>query len=381
MKTRRRNARDAGAQAAGTAHAPGAGPPRGGATPRGAAGARGALLGALLLAAVAGALAPARAAAAADGAPALGAIGLTVSDAERAATFFTEVLGFERLSAHEVAGEAIERLHAVFPARVRVVRLGLGDERLELSEYVTPRGRPMPVDSRGNDLWFQHVAIVVSDMAAAYARLRAHGVAHASPEPQRLPDWNPAAGGIEAFYFRDPDGHFLELIRFPEGKGDPRWQARDGRLFLGIDHTAVVVRDTDASLRFWRDALGLRVVGASENWGPEQERLNAVFGARLRITTLRGAAGPGVELLEYRAPGPGRPRPRDARANDVLHWQTDVRVADVQGLARRLLAADVAFDSPGDVALRDAGLGFREAALVSDPDGHRVRCIEDGKED
>ena len=92
--------------------------------------------------------------------------------------------------------------------------------------------------------------------------------------------------------------HPLEILQFPTGKGDPRWHAASGRLFLGIDHTAIVVGDTDRSLAFYRDLLGLRVVGESTNYGSEQERLNNVFGARLHITGLRAAAGPGVEFLE-----------------------------------------------------------------------------------
>ena len=82
---------------------------------------------------------------------------------------------------------------------MRVVRMRLGDELIELTEYLTPRGRPVPGDSRGNDRWFQHIAIIVSDMDRAYARLREAKAQHASPAPQRLPDWNPTAGGIRAF--------------------------------------------------------------------------------------------------------------------------------------------------------------------------------------
>ena len=307
---------------------------------------------------------------------AVGPIGVTVSDANGAAAFLHDVLEFERASDVEVAGDAVERLTGVFGARLRVVTMRLGEERLELREFLAPRGRAMPSDSCGNDRWFQHAAIVVSDLDRAYARLREQRVEHASPGPQRLPDWNPQAGGIEAFYFRDPDGHFLELIEFPPGKGDPRWQEVDGRLFLGIDHTAIVVADTEASLRFYRDTLGLRLAGASENWGPEQERLNGVFGARLRITALRAAEGPGIELLEYLAPRDGRPRPADARANDLLHWQTDLVAPDPAALAERLFAARAAFVSPGLVALADAPLGFRRAALVADPDGHALRVRE-----
>ena len=150
------------------------------------------------------------------------AVGMTVSDADRAADFFTTVLDFQKVSDVEVYGAPYEHLEGVFGLRMRVVGLRLGDEALNLTEYLTPQGRPIPLDTRGNDRWFQHVAIVVRDMEAAYRRLREHKVRHASTGPQRLPDWNPNAGGIEAFYFRDPDGHFLELIHFPPDKGDPR---------------------------------------------------------------------------------------------------------------------------------------------------------------
>jgi catechol 2,3-dioxygenase-like lactoylglutathione lyase family enzyme len=238
-------------------------------------------------------------------------IGMTVADADRSVAFYSEVLGFKKVSDVEVWGRAYEELQGVFGLRMRVVRMRLGDELIELTEYLTPTGRPMPVDSRGDDRWFQHVAIIVSDMDRAYDRLREHRVRHASPAPQRLPDWNAKAGGIRAFYFKDPDEHFLELLWFPAGKGDAKWHRATGRLFLGIDHTAIVVADTEASLRFYRDALGLTVAGEGENYGPEQEWLNNVPGARLRITTLRAVEGPGIELLEYRTPPGGRPIPGD----------------------------------------------------------------------
>jgi catechol 2,3-dioxygenase-like lactoylglutathione lyase family enzyme len=312
---------------------------------------------------------------------AVGAIGLTVSDLDRAAAFYSGVLGFERVFEREVAGEEYERLQGVFPLRMRVLRMRLGEEALELDDYLAPRSRGMPAASRANDRWFQHVAIVVRDMDRAYELLRAHGVEHASSGPQRLPDWNPDAGGIRAFYFRDPDGHFLELIQYPPGKGDPRWQQPTDRLFLGIDHTAIVVADTEASLGFYRDLLGLRVAGASENYGPEQEHLNGVFGARLRITALRAASGPGIELLEYLTPRDGRPRPPDARASDLLHWQVDLGTHDLAALVRRLFDARVAFVSPGPVELPRGELGFHRAALVADPDGHVLRVRPQGEGD
>ncbi len=307
---------------------------------------------------------------------AVAGVAMTVGDMERSISFYRDVLSFEKVSEVEVWGEAYERLEGVFGLRTRIVSMRLGDETLQLTEYLAPRGRPIPADSRSNDRWFQHVAIIVGDMDRAYQVLREHRVEHASTGPQRLPDWNPNAGGIEAFYFKDPDGHVLEILHFPPGKGDPKWQRPTERLFLGIDHTAIVVGDTEASLAFYRDRLGLRVAGESENYGTEQEHLNNVFGVRLRITSLRADAGPGIEFLEYLTPRDGRPIPPDLRANDHAHWETLLATADGADAARRLPAGAVPYVSPGVVELPDARLGFARAFAVHDPDGHVVELEE-----
>src|SRR4029079_5434307 len=123
-----------------------------------------------------------------------------------------------------------------------------------------------------------------------------------------------------------------EILHFPDGKGQPKWHRPGRHLFLGIDHTAIVVDNTDASLALYRDTLGLQIAGESENYDTEQEHLNNVFGARLRITSLHARQGPGGELLEYLAPRDGRPIPADQRANDIAHWQTTLVVARLDSL-------------------------------------------------
>jgi catechol 2,3-dioxygenase-like lactoylglutathione lyase family enzyme len=279
------------------------------------------------------------------------AVGFTISDADRSVDFYSRVLQFKEVGERRTSN-------------ARVIRMQLGEEQIELTQY-DAKGRPFPADSHANDHWFQHVAIVVSDMQRAYVVLRQNRVRYASSAPQRLPNWNTNVAGIEAFYFRDPDEHYLELIHFPPGKGDPKWQRPSEKLFLGIDHTAIVVADTDQSLRFYRDLLGMRIAGESENYGVEQEHLNGVFAAHLRITALRAERGPGIELLEYLLPTDGRDIPSDLHTNDVAHWETRVEYDEDASTPR-----DVSRAASVSRVSRPAGNG--EEFLAQDPDRHVI---------
>jgi catechol 2,3-dioxygenase-like lactoylglutathione lyase family enzyme len=302
-------------------------------------------------------------------------VSIAVENMERAVEFYGRVLFFEKLSDDQVSGEPIDRLYGIPGLRLRVVRMRLGDEHLDLVEPLTPRGRHVPADSRSHDRWFQHVAIIVNDIDQVHLWLRRHRVQPVSREPQRLPDWNANAAGIRAFYFKDPDGHVLEILQFPPDKGDPRWHRPSSSVFLGIDHTAIVVSNTEASLAFYRDKLGMRVTGHSENYGPEQERLNNIPNAHLRITTLRAPAGPAIEFLEYLTPRDGRSFPPDARANDLTHWQTKLTVTTAAE-ARAALRGRLDAQSLAIVPLQRSGERPQQAFAVTDPDGHALLVKE-----
>lgn len=289
-------------------------------------------------------------------------VGFTVRDLDSSVRFFRDVLMFEEVLRRDEETQVSPAAPESGREKVRIAELRLGDELLELTQFVGTQGRPFPTDSRSNDVWFQHIAIIVSDMDKAYERLDRHKVKHASVSPQRLPDWNKNAGGIKAFYFRDPDGHYLEVLEFPPDKGLPKWHVQSDRLFLGIDHKGIVVTNTKKSLAYYHDLLGMRIAGASDNYGPEQSALNNVPDAHLRITTLRADAGPGIELLEYLHPLDGRAYPADARPHDLLHWQTTLKVQSLtdatSALSRRKEFRKV---------VRSAGKMF-----VRDPDGHAL---------
>src|SRR5215469_9687912 len=188
----------------------------------------------------------------------IGPVGITVRDMNTSVKFYTEVLGFRKISDEEFSGTNYEKLENVFGLNIRVVRLQLGDEQIELTDYLTSGGRSIPEDAKANDLSFQHIAIVVSDMNKAYTQLRKFNVEFVSTTPQTLPKTIPPAEGVKAFYFHDPDKHNLELICFPPGKGQAKWHIGTDKIFLGIDHTAIGISNTDNSLNFYQTLLGIQ---------------------------------------------------------------------------------------------------------------------------
>ena len=302
----------------------------------------------------------------------VGPVALTVANLDRSIQFYRDALCFRVIGETSAQLSSYDHLTGLSGTRVRVATLRLGSEDLQLIQYVAPGGRLYPPDSRSNDQWFQHVAIVVGNMDDAYAKVVKRGVTSISSEPQTLPAWNMSAAGIRAFYFRDPDLHPLELIYFPPGKGDPKWQRATASLFMGIDHTAIAVKNTELSISFYRDRLGFHLAGESLNYGTEQEHLNNVSGSRVRITGLRASSGPGVELLEYVAPSGGRPFPPETRPNDAWDTHTTFIVKDLRRALSVLPAIAIGRISavPEDVApLAPSGA---KGLLVRDPDGHEL---------
>jgi uncharacterized protein GlcG (DUF336 family)/catechol 2,3-dioxygenase-like lactoylglutathione lyase family enzyme len=335
--------------------------------------------------------------------PHLDAVSFSCADAEACAAFFCSQLGFRRLHAIQ-PGPGYASLIGLPGAQLKLVRLALGRERLELLEVraLGPgqrSGRPFPADSRSNDLWFQHICIVVRELEQASAPLRqaiASGALQAiSSAPQRLPDWNPAAAGIEAFKLCSPEGHCLELLAFPPDKGDARWHILDSRnsldsanspessgLFLGIDHSAIGVADSERSCRFYNQLLGLRLGGDGINEGSEQDQLDGLAGTRVRITSHRCPSGAGIECLDYRTPAGGRPMAADLGPQDRAHGQLRLVMGQDTGRLEAISAALEHYGgrllSPGVVTFshqeaRD--LGFRAGLQVSDPDGHRLQLV------
>lgn len=306
---------------------------------------------------------------------------MTVADLDRSIHFYTTVLACQKVSDCQVSGIEIDRICGLADVQMRVVKLQLGDESFELTEFLTPKGRPIPADSHSNDRSFQQIAIVVRDLEQAYQHLHRHWVSPTSPTPQTLPAWNPAAGGIESFYFKDPDGHNLELIYFPADKGDPKWQSTTASLFLGIDHISIVVANTAISIAFYCYLLGMELQQQSENSGVEQANLRDISEPKMKISSLKASAGLGIELLEYLEPDDRRSMPLwasetriDTRPNDIWCFQIIVAWQDPVSTFQQLETIQFPLISTvnlGSVPARRSS----QCYPILDPDGHIINPI------
>ncbi len=222
---------------------------------------------------------------------------LITADPARLVGFYRDVLGF--------APHGEER--RIEGAEMRLLSLSGGGSRQSLSlgaqmlsiERFEAAGRPYPDEGDAASLFFQHLALVVADIAQAHARLR-DVAAISSDGPQHLPS---SSDGVRAFKFRDPDGHPLELLQFPSDKVPSAWRGRHpipGQIGLGIDHSAISVGDADASAAFY-GALGLGSGERTHNHGPEQQRLDGLADAEVEVVPMIPYNGtPHLELLGYR---------------------------------------------------------------------------------
>ena len=268
---------------------------------------------------------------------------LVTADLPRLSRFYQDVLGFATDGPEETITRDEIHLLGLHGSGLRQA-LRLGAQSLAIEQF-DPPGCPYPVNGNAASLSFQHLALVVIDMAADYQRVRG-AAAISTGGPQHLPA---SSGGVHVYKFRDPDGHPLELLQFPDGSRPQAWRGKSaiaGQIGLGIDHSAISVSNVNASAAFY-GSLGLKPGERTLNQGPTQQCLDNLLDVRVTVAPMQAAKGiPHLELLGYHTPrGAAGPA---LQANDVA-------------------------------ATRIVWRGTR-AALLQDPDGHLQQIASSGEE-
>ena len=237
---------------------------------------------------------------------------LVTSDLDRLAAYYRDILEFSPCGGEQpIAHDEMALLGLTGTGRRQI--FAVGRQRLAIDAFLPP-GRPYPAGGNAASLWFQHLALSVTDIASVHERLRGADPISVGG-PQLLP---PASGSVRAFKFRDPDGHPLELLQKPDQPS-----LRHGELVHCIDHSAISVSDADASSAFY-GGLGLGPGSRTLNHGPEQDRLDGLSGVQVDVVPmLPPRPAPHLELLGYRIPSGARgpmPRVDDVAATRIV-WR------------------------------------------------------------
>ncbi len=123
---------------------------------------------------------------------------------------------------------------------------------------------------------------------------------------------------------------------------------------LGLDHVVLRVRELDASLAFYRDALGCAIERRSDALGLVQLRAGAALIDLVPVESPLGKAGGG---------------PPAPNGKNVDHICLRIEPFEASELAAHLRAHGI---EPGDVAERYGADGNGPSMYVRDPDGNVV---------
>ncbi len=137
----------------------------------------------------------------------------TVTDLERARIFYCDLLGFEIAHARpRITNRYFRDIIGMPDAVVRdlYLRIPGTSHHLELFVYEHPAG--VVLDNRPNNVGSSHIAYIVDDLRALYARLKQQKLVDIEfiSEPVYL-DEGPNQGGW-ALYMRDPNGIIIEMF-------------------------------------------------------------------------------------------------------------------------------------------------------------------------
>ncbi len=142
---------------------------------------------------------------------------------------------------------------------------------------------------------------------------------------------------------------------------------------MHFSHVGICVSDLDASLRFYRDALGFCEVSRLDVAGSPAETLLELAPLALRAVWLE-RDGTRIELLCYAKPG-HRGDAAPAPMNRLGLTHLSLRVDDLDAVLVGLASAGVRVLEATRIEVPEAR---SKAVFVTDPDGTRVELYESG---
>jgi catechol 2,3-dioxygenase-like lactoylglutathione lyase family enzyme len=139
-------------------------------------------------------------------------VGTVVSDIEKSAAFYRDVLGFRELEGFDVPAElgAAAGLSDGKPFHVRKFVLDEGATTVKLMQFADAPGSKVDNSFLHSSFGFRYLTIRVKDMAESVARARKAGGVPIAKCPVLLPDG--LGKGVYLTCFKDPDGHLVDFV-------------------------------------------------------------------------------------------------------------------------------------------------------------------------
>jgi catechol 2,3-dioxygenase-like lactoylglutathione lyase family enzyme len=260
--------------------------------------------------------------------PALYHVGFWVRDIAKSRAFYSIYLGFE---------EAYDLNYPNGTLQLAVMKVN----RRQVIYLFPNAAKILP---NGDNL--DHLGLETDDAAAMHDYLVARGLKLGPAHRGRIGDL--------ILTVKDPDGHFFEVTQFePEGQllQHQGKSLPSARISSHLRSAAISVTDLAASLRFYRDLLGFKVVGPA-------------MASRTGSTWLQVPDGTDlIELRPYHKP-PGESAPR-AVPDYCLTVSNAARASEILNTR----AASGGFPAP---IIEGAGAAGSPQTSVLDPDGTRV---------
>ena len=138
-------------------------------------------------------------------------------------------------------------------------------------------------------------------------------------------------------------------------------------------HTGFVVKDLDASARFYSDVLGMQIGERFERQGEFVEQVLAFPGAHIDRAMLDKGEGHKLELIQYLSPPSA---PSGVERNDLGAAHLAFFVEDLDRFYAETSEKGLRFNNPPSSQLNDQGKVSIKACYAQDPDGNWLEFVE-----
>ena len=138
-------------------------------------------------------------------------------------------------------------------------------------------------------------------------------------------------------------------------------------------HTGFVVKDIEASIKFYADVLGMRIAGRTERDGEFVEQVLAFPGAHIKGGFVDMGEGHQLELIQYLSPASGE---NHLQRNDLGASHLAFFVEDLDKFYEDTSRKGIKDNNLPATMVDENGKLSRKAAYAQDPDGNWLEFVE-----